>query len=138
MFQVSPRMLVVSLVLLLTTFFRHKNSAANDPNPASNYYFPTGQNPPVYTRSPNTQQTYGWTGMRTGQNTLYTFNDSLNGLSYVRGATTDWNYTLGPDKSLVRQPPPLGSAQDLLGPGLSDDLVTPFRAPQMARTCILP
>jgi len=116
---------------VVNNVFRHKNSAANDVNPAPIYQYPTGSPAPIsYVKSPFEQVSSGWTGMRTGQNTLYEWEDTLNGLTYVRGTSTDWNYTLGPDKSFVRKQPPLGSAQDLLGPDLSDDLMSPYRAPQ--------
>jgi len=119
---------------VVNNVFRHKNSAANDPNPAPIYKYATGSTPPILyvrdTSSGTVQVSTGWTGMRTGQNTIYEWEDTLNGLTYVRGTSADWNYTLGPDKSFVRKQPPEGSAQDLLGPGLSSELMSPYRAPQ--------
>lgn len=114
---------------VVNNVFRHKNSAANDPNPNCAYTTPTGVAP--YTQTfQGCNPVIGWTGMRTGQNTSYQFYDTLNGISTVRGCTTDWNYTLGPDKAYVRKLPPAGTAQDTSSSNLDASLVSPFRLPQ--------
>jgi len=115
--------------------FRHKNSAANDPNPGQIWAVNAGST--TYTRVPigADQRLLGWTGMRTGGNGTFSWTNTniTPHVTSTRGCTTDWNYTLGPDTAQVRQVPPVGTFQYAAQPNASEydtELVTPFRNPQ--------
>jgi len=109
---------------VVNNVFRHKNSAACDPNPA------THVNAGTLEESVNQINFSGWTGMSTGHNA---YGAAAGAPGFTAGISTDWNYTLGPDATFARQVPPKGALQvgtnsSLVG--LAENVITPYRNPQ--------